>query len=150
MAFVILSRGLQHVRGKVANLIQRIPGRHLQNEVIAHVGNAHGYAKNVPVRMGQRNRVFNRGVRRGRKVKQGNKNGRDGPRAKAELHALNFLAGAPRSCSFPSSLPHNPSKLPLDMTSTRSPGCVLSARYSAISSAVSNPSALCPAAVIVS
>src|SRR6202035_5301961 len=142
---------LLHVAAEIADLVQRIPRRDLHRQLSRHVGNFHFDVEYMPLGVGDRNFVLDgrcAGVDRLAGILRVNRscNNQDaGEPQRGRLHCLLAPAGCGTpSANFLSSLSHRPSKLPLDMISSKSPGLASADRYSAILSAPSNACASLP------
>src|SRR5580658_7317627 len=126
---------------KITHLIQRVPSRQRDHRSQRRLRNFHSHCESMFFGILEGNRVVDgrrdwpRQVRRDENQKQ-EKSSRESGHARAPACAANFS----------SNFPLKPSKLPLDIIITTSPGRDSAARYSAISSAESNACAGRPSA----
>ncbi len=130
---------LLNMRTKVANLIQRVPGRNLNEDMVLHIRNGHdareiGAAPDAPGKLHSESCHAERA-----KCKTETEKVREVQKCVQHGKKTNHLLVAPdgtraSSPSFLVSFSHNPSKLPLDITSKRSPGSASAANTPAISS----------------
>src|SRR5271170_4676810 len=130
-------RHLRDVTAEIADLIERVPGRHLHNDLVVHIGNRHGYRENMLFGVCQRNVVANRGLRWNGAAQRCGHHGCDdqqiAQRTGLERHRRVASAGVRTPLSnFFTNFSHKPSKLPLDITSSTSPGAASLATNSTI------------------
>src|SRR5215469_7288094 len=142
-----------HMAAEIADLIKRIPRRHLQIHVPLHVRHFHRYMEKMLFRMLQRNRIANFSVNgscEGKYDAEENEEPQAGQQTNLLHRAFTPLVGC-TAVNFWSNFSQSPSKLPFDIISTKSPGLASAVSNSAIGSAPANtwasfPSARTPAA----
>src|SRR3984893_7973279 len=118
---------LLHVRAEIAYLVEGVPGGHLHRHFAGDFRNLHGDVKKMALRMRDRYFITNRDSRRTREARHAQRSqNTDGPEKPppAAMCAHRTVASDGAATSRPSlfnSFSHNPSKLPFDIISKRSP-----------------------------
>src|SRR5207302_6811204 len=124
----------------IADFVQCVPRRHLKSQIAMHIGHVNGHMEKMLRRICERQLIRNRGMAwqynhaeaeemQGRQcAKMTETKGEDFHR---ELASAGVRCGA---FNFFRSFSQSPSKLPLDMMSSRSLGLAFAARKSAMAS----------------
>src|SRR5437879_359245 len=124
---------------KIADLVERIPGRELHGQLLLHIRDAHLHVEFMLFGVRERNGISNR-RRRGPRANHSRECQENTGQTRPANHCpalLRMQTHEPlpfrRRCS--SSFSHKPSKLPLDITRITSPRRTSLATYSAMASA---------------
>src|SRR5580700_7766044 len=116
-----------NMAAEIPNLIQSIPRGHLDRHLAGYVRNGHGYMEKVPLRIADRHFVPNRRpasaspAQRAHQKRHRREHGPAPPRL-----SFHLVLASEETCtgwpSLASSFSQSPSKLPLDITRSTSPG----------------------------
>src|SRR5689334_14829297 len=125
------------MRAEVTNLIKRIPRRHLHREFACDVRNRHRNVEQMLFGMFEGDAVLNSGLAGCAEQEQTQKKEKERAHqpsgGRKKTHRASASLGT-TELSFLRSFSHKPSKLPLDMISSRSPDLASLARCSAMAS----------------
>src|SRR5262249_1538436 len=110
--------------GEIADLVESVPYWKLHDDLIVHLGDDHGHAKQVLLRLAHGDGIVDGGPR-GQCRQNGDQQQGALAAGAPPNHSAHRLAPCPDSSTCPrrsSNFSHRPSKLPLDMATTMSPG----------------------------
>src|ERR1700721_372229 len=135
-----------HMAAEIANLVEGVPGGHLKVHAVFHLGDFDGDVEEMLFGMRERDFVANFRIRRSgeKETSPENNGGREADCETVPGHCAFAPLVVWRAESFFRSFSQRPSKLPLEMIRSKSPGWSSAARMSAMASALGTTRASLP------